>query len=364
MKKLVLRAIQMCICAAAVAFASTAQARVCGVTSTSSSGTATYDPFSSSGLTTTSLTLTLTRDNPSGGNRTDVVNFYLKGQDARSDNITISATSFTGSVNMTGLNQNVFFNFASAGPTISPIGQTAVGNHFLKISFTGNNAGSDTVNVTFDVTLPAGLDLTASQSLGFDVYYSCVDKSNNAETGTISNAAVFPISVKSGLQAYFTGQATSLGIDFGDVLNKTTVAVTGDPATYNKAGIINVRSSGPYSVSLHSQNNYRLTSSGGSPITPAQTLTYKVKFLGTLQSGVSGGPATQTDISQASCIRAGLVSNGVQLPLAVGLTEGASGASPAKLTSTYTDQLTITVTPLAAAPVGTTNCASLSGTFP
>jgi hypothetical protein len=146
---------------------------------------------------------------------------------------------------------------------------------------------------------------------------------------------VFPVTVLSALQASYVGAA----LDFGDVTAVTTASL---PGTYVRSGNIRVASSGAFEIKAHSQNNFRLVSSGGSSILPAQSLTYTANLVGQTKVGVSGNSPILTDISKV-CSRAGI--GGQLLPLTTTLTEGPMAASPTKVTSVYSDILTITVTP-------------------
>ena len=154
--------------AVALTGAAWAQAPICGLTGSPATATTfDYDPFNPSGLGTTTITLNLQRINQAGGAKTDAVRFILKAQNATADGTSIVPISAAGAVNATGLGLNIFYNFAAPLPILT--GTPTSGNRFLLVEFTGNNPASDTVQVTFNVTLPANLDLTASQNLAFDL---------------------------------------------------------------------------------------------------------------------------------------------------------------------------------------------------
>ena len=324
-----------------------AQAATCGITGSATAGTAYYDPFNPSGLAATTITLNLTRLNPAGGAKTDAVNFYLKAQSAAANGTSIVPTSVAIVGAVDGLNRNIFYNFSSAPPIVAPttVAPSAT-NRFLKLEFTGENAASDTAAVTFQVTLPANLDLNAVNNLAFDAIFACSTTGGGPktqQTGQISNAVVFPVVVLSALQASYVGPV----LDFGEVGDKTTGQVQGSPGTYTRSGDIRVASSAAYAISMTSTNNYRLTFPGGNPATPGQSLAYNASLLGITRNGVSGGPvAGQTAITK-TCARAGV--GGILLPVTVVLTEGGSLKTPAPA---YTDTLNVTVTPQIAAVVG------------
>jgi hypothetical protein len=324
-----------------------AQATTCGITGSATAGTAYYDPFNPAGLAATTINLNLTRVNGAGGQKTDIVNFYLKAQSAAANGTSLVPTNVAIVGGVEGLGLNIFHNFVSTPPTVAPTSVSPSGaNRFLKLSFTGNNAASDTAVVTFQVTLPANLDLNAVNSLAFDAIFACSTTGGGPgtqQTGQISNAVVFPVVVLSALQASYVGPV----LDFGEVGDKTTAQVQGSPGTYTRSGDIRVASSAAYAISMTSTNNYRLTFPGGNPATPGQSLAYNASLLGITRTGASGGPvAGQTAITK-TCARAGV--GGILLPVTVVLAEGGSLKTPAPA---YTDTLNVTVTPQIAAVVG------------
>lgn len=322
-----------------------AQSLTCGVTGSATAQAAIYDPFNPTGLGSTLITLNMLRLNPAGGGKTANISFYLTGQGPETNNVIVRPVSAVGDVNIYGTGQNIFYNFGTPGPllvlgTNSPVG-------YMAVAFTGNNASSDTFQVTFEVELPANLDIAASQNLAFDVNYICNGTGGGRPfqgSGTIPNALSFPIKVLSGLQASYSGHI----LDFGEIGDKTNLDIAGDPLTYTKSGWVNVRSSGPYSVSMVSQNNYRMTFPGGNLADPAQRLLYTATFAG--QSVDFADPSFTT----VTCQRAGLSVK--QLPLSVELDEGGQGKAPS---ADYQDIISITVAPLAAETVGGLNCPSL-----
>lgn len=211
---------------------------------------------------------------------------------------------------------------------------------------------SDTAVVNFQISLPANLDLNASTNLPFDAIFACSTTGGGSptqQTGQISNAVVFPITVLSALQASYAGTA----LDFGEVGDKTTVDVLAAPATYTTptANHVRVRSSGPYTVALTSQNGYKMTFPGGNLATPTHVLNYSLKFLG--QTRTAASPTFTT----VTCQRAGVpAAEADMLPVVATLKEGGQG----KLVSpTYSDQLTVTVTPLLSGAPSQQNCPAL-----
>jgi len=312
-----------------------------------------YDPFNPAGLAQTTVQLNLTRINGSGGQKTDIVSFYLKSTNSAADGTSIIPISVTGDVNTSGTGLEIFYDFAAAPPTVAPtsVNPTAA-NRFLKIEFTGNNAASDTAVVNFNIALPANLDLNASTNLPFDAIFACSTTGGGGptqQTGQITNAVQFPVTVLSALQASYAGTA----LDFGEVGDKTTAQVLGSPATYTTPNTnrVSVRSSGPYSVTLSSQNGYRLTYPGGNLGTANQVLNYKLLFLGQTRSNASPTFASVT------CQRAGVpASEADLLPVVATLLEGGFG----KLVSPdYADALTVTIAPLLSGAASQQNCPAL-----
>ncbi|MGB3845867.1 MAG: hypothetical protein WA940_08360 [Sphingopyxis sp.] len=334
-------------------FAGAVQAATCGIMGSATASPTLYDPFNPAGLATTNVQLNLTRINGAGGQKTDIVNFYLKSNSAAADGTIIIPTSVTVEGNTAGTGYDIFYDYSQAPPIVAPTSVIpSAANKFLKIEFTGNNVASDTAVVNFQISLPANLDLNASTNLPFDAIFACSTTGGGPQTqqtGQISNAVVFPITVLSALQASYAGTA----LDFGEVGDKTTVDVLAAPATYTTptANHVRVRSSGPYTVALTSQNGYKMTFPGGNLATPTHVLNYSLKFLG--QTRTAASPTFTT----VTCQRAGVpASEADMLPVVATLKEGGQG----KLVSpTYSDQLTVTVTPLLSGAPSQQNCPAL-----
>ena len=337
--------------------AAQAQTSTCGVTGSASAAPAVYDPFNPSGLASTTITLNLTRVNNSGGGDTRIVNFYLRANNATgtaADGASIVPTAVAGSASITGIGLNIFYNFNATPPIYAPTSAVpGGGNRFLKINFTGNNAGSDTAQVTFNVSLPANLSLNAQTSLAFDAIFACNiqgGKSSGLEqTGSFQNAVVFPVTVLSALRTYYAGTA----LDFGEIGNITTASLPGAPQKTSLGNYVFVQSSGAYSVTLSSQNAFKLKKPGAT--TAQDEIKYSLHFLGLDRNNTSTPVVNATAISR-SCVRATLSTVGNSLPIQATLEEGGSGKNPSP---TYADILTVTVTPLIYSDPGTFACASL-----
>lgn len=325
----------------AAALAGNAHAATCGIISSgTTSATVTYDPFNPTGLGSTSITLQLSRVNGSGGQKTDIVNFYLKAQNANANGTTVVANSVIVDGNSSGTGLDVFYDSTESPPVVAPTSvDPSSANKFLKIAFTGNNAASDFATVNFTVQLPPNLNLSNSATLSFDAIFACSTTGGGSptqQTGQISNAISFPIKILSALQASYAG--TDLA--FGEVGNATTTQVGATPANYRTSAdnYIRVQSSGPYKVTLTSGNAYRMTYPSGSLVTANQRINYSLKFLGLTRDETSTAAITRT------CTRAGV--GGAfedKLYLQATLREGGQGKVVAP---NYRDLLTVTIEPL------------------
>lgn len=261
--------------------------------------------------------------------------------------------SVAGSAAIEGIGLNIFYNYSTPAPTLLPITVSPTsGNRFLKINFTGNNAASNTAQVTFNVSLPANLNLNTIQNLAFDASISCNIQGGQANgstnTGTFANAVVFPVTVLSALRTYYAGAA----LDFGEI--GAIPAVPPSPVRTSPSNYIFVQSSGAYSVTFASQNAYKLKKPGAATVN--DEVRYSLKFLGNTVSNATNPTVNQTAISR-TCIRAGLATAGQQLPIQATLIDGGQNKNPSP---TYTDILTVTITPLAYNILGTDNCGSFT----
>ena len=354
------KALAMGLAATLASWAGTAQAQalICGITGSASAAPAFYDPFNPSGLVATTITLNLTRKTPaSGGEKTAVVNFYLRSSNSNANGASLVPTSVVIVGGVAGLNKNIFYNNPGSVPTVAPTSLNPIPpDNFLKLSFTGSNVASNTAQVTFQVTLPTALNLNAVSSLGFDAIFACSTTGGGSpteQTGFISNAVVFPITVLSALQASYAG----VPLDFGEIGTVTTTQVTATPASFSTpiSNHVRVQSSGPYQVDLSSANAFRLKHPSGSLTVPAETVQYNLKFLGQNRNFGSSPTPGATAITQ-TCARAGV---GIAFEDSLGiqgtLLEGGQGKTPSP---SYSDTLTVTVTPLAALTAAPIDCAT------
>jgi hypothetical protein len=351
-------AVMVGLASAGLATGAQAQNTPCGVTGSASAAPVVYDPFNPTGLASTNITVNLTRVNNSGGGDTRFVNFYLRANASTgtaADGTSIVPTSVIGQAAIEGIGLNIFHNYNGPFPTLplNPINGVPGGaNRYLEINFTGNNAGSDTAQVNFTVSLPANLNLNAVQTLAFDAFFTCNIQGGQANgstnTGTFPNAVVFPVTVLSALRTYYAGTA----LDFGEI--GAIPAVPLGPVRTNPANYIFVQSSGAYQVQLSSQNAFKLKKPGAATIN--DEVRYSLKFLGDTRSNSTNPTPGQTAIDH-TCIRAGLATAGQQLPIQATLVDGGQNKSPSP---TYTDFLTVTITPLAYNVGGVDNCGSFT----
>lgn len=330
-----------------------AQAATCGIMGSSTASPAIYDPFSPTGLASTSISLNLTRVNGSGGQKTNIVNFYLRSPTSAANGIQIIPRTAVVEGNVTGFNQNIFYNNPGTVPTVAPTSLNPIPpNNFLKIEFTGNNAASDIATVVFDVIFPANLNLNASTSLSFDAIFACSTTGGGSptqQTGSIPNAVTFPVTVLSALQASFAGTALNFG-EVGAVTNVMAPTTTTGTGNY-----IRVQSSGAYTVTLSSQNAFRLKHPTGSLAVPLERIAYSLKFLGQTRNNVTT-PALNGLAFNQQCARAGVGSAFEdKLYLLATLDEGGQGKTPS-LGGNYSDILTVTITPQSIATSYPTDC--------
>lgn len=343
---------------AILGWSSIAQAQTCGFTATASASGGVYDPFNPQGRTAT-ITLSLIRkDSPTNnGFKTAIVSFYLQSNTAAANGIQIIPTTVAVQGNHAFLpGQDIFYgtnepNKPFMGPptgSTNPVGANA----YLKIEFTGNDAASNPATVTFDVILPANLNINTSTTLPFDAVMRCTTTGGGPQTdqnGTVPNAISFPITVLSALQASFAGTA----LDFGEV---GTVTLAQAPTTTTGTGnYIRVQSSGAYIVTLASQNAYRLKHPTGSLAVPLERIAYSLRFLGQTRTNVSSPTTGVVSITQ-NCARAGVgAAFEDRLYLMATLGEAGQGKTPS-LGGSYQDILTVTITPQDIATTYLTDC--------
>jgi hypothetical protein len=288
----------------------------CGLTASGSfSPTITYDPFSASGISSVAATLTLTRVGDSN-DKTANARFYFTTPASTASGIVITTAS-------TGAANTLIYGppFAASPDLVNDTGAGIIHQWPAQ-------TGADTITLAANITVPAGVDLTAGPTIPFGIRYVCTGSGNVKAVNTpteITGAFTLNVKVLSALQASYAGPALA----FGEIGSVTTASLAGTPRVVS--GNVRVASSGPYTVAMTSSNNYRLRVGAS-----GDTIGYTAHFLG--QNRTNGSPTFTT----INCAKAGVA--GVNLPITATLTEGGSGKAPS---TSYVDVLTVTVTPFA-----------------
>ena len=302
-------------------------AGICGISGTTTASLGNYNPFTGSGINQVTVTMNLTRFRSANG-YTQHVDFYF----VQASGSPAYSIAYSGA--------NVLYTLP-ASHTLSVPFPPPSGTVFLDF---GGYFSPDTLTKQFVVSVPGGLDLNAGDPLVFDIRFVCDGLNGVTDVrspATLTDAMTIRINVLSALQASYAGPT----LDFGEIGSVTDLQA----GVHSVTGAVRVASSGPYTVSLSSANNYRMTFSGGNLGDPSQTIKYSTRFVGQTKSNAS--PTFTT----VACARAGV--GGRNLPVTVTLQEGGTSKMPSP---GYRDTLTITVTPLAM-PYGggTANCTSL-----
>ena len=314
---------------------------MCGVTGTATApASITYDPFSPTGLSEVTVPLVLRR------NRGVIL--------GRTNEVSLILTSPSGAppLDITYQGYRVLYPEGSTAGrprslTSKDNGAGAAGE--IRYDF-GNLFASDlSTALNLRVTVPPGTDLSAGEPILLDMLYICSGEGGmqsvsvpTRETGAVR----INVNTVSALQAYYAGSA----LDFGEIGDATTATVLAAPDRYttSAANTLRVRSSGPFEVRVRSQNDFKLTFSGGNLADTAQTIRYSARFLGQdVTSNASFGTKT--------CARAGIAGEAGTLPLRATLKEGGSAKTPA---TNYADTISITFTPIISA-ASAVNCAGL-----
>jgi len=263
---------------AAASLACSAQAQVvgkttCGLATQNVVATFYYDPFNPVPISNQTVTLPLNRfvKTEHGAAKTQQVNFYFT-QPTGSPNFVITSSAAPGV-------SNLLYNQSTPGvgggaPTLDETSQI---NGALNINF-GGAAQPDIISLPVNISIPPGLDLWYGLTVSFGIVYQCKGTGGLSSEDTnvyLANAILMPVKVLSALQANYAGPA----MDFGDVKQ---AGATGHPfanfqAPISGPGEINVRSSGPYDVTLTSANNFTMVNGAGGP---ANSIQYKLHFLG------------------------------------------------------------------------------------
>lgn len=328
----------------------------CGIMGNASVASTVYDPFNPLGLTVANVSLTLTRINGGGGEKTDIVNFYLTDDTGRSNGVQVIPRTTAVAGQVLGLGYDIFYDSGESPlPTVSPTSiDPSATNRFLKIIFTGNNKDSDTAVVNFDVIVPAETSLNANNGdLYFTAKFGCSTTGGGGQTqqtGELTNTVRFPIRVLSALRATYSGAA----LDFGEIGN--IEAAQASSTKTPDSNYIRVESTGPYKVTWSSANAYRLLNQNYTLASagPAELIKYRLGFM-----GISKGNEAPTE-AQRTCPSAGLkTAFEDKLRLQATLDEAGKGKTPSG-TRNYSDEITVTIEPLAYDAPSGTDCSTIA----
>lgn len=313
------------------------------VSASQASGTIVYDPFGATGVQQVNLNLTVTR-NQNSGNKGQWYNFILTSP--------VVPAGMTVSANIGGTTYSNILYSEGAIPSGLPT-LTATNLSGQALADFGGAAQPNTMNISMQVTIPPGTDLSAAKDISFNIVYVCKGTGGSDSVSspvTLANAATINIDTLSALRTYYAGE----DLNFGEIGQVTTASLASTPVRTAITNYISVLSSGAYNVGLSSQNGFLLKNGGG---TANDQIAYQLKFLGNVYSNVTA-PPSPTAIRD--CQRASLTTAN-QLYLQAGLLEGGTGKNPSP---NYTDTLTVTVTPNINTDIGSVNCATLSGFLP
>lgn len=303
-----------------------------------------YDPFGTQGLQQVPVTLTLTRATGNGGAKTQEVYFVLT-QPTGGPNIQVLATVPGGSTYT-----NVLYYENQVPPNLPVISNIAQGQ--IAYIF-GGAAQPDTVQVNILVTIPPNTDLSAGSPISLGIRYVCRGTGGMADVTTPanqSNAVTIDVHVLSALRTFYAGTT----MDFGEVGSISTASLALTPVRTSPSNYVSVLSSGAYSVTLASANAFLLKKPGAT--TANDQLAYKLKFLG-LEATNAANPIGGSVAITRSCKRASIDLPGNQLYIQGTLEEGGQGKNPSP---SYSDVLTITVTPLIGSDPGIAFCGTYS----
>jgi len=189
--------------------------------------------------------------------------------------------------------------------------------------------------VAMAIRIPAGTEIDPGETLlQFDVKYLCNHDDERTERGYNNRGFTIALPVSSAVQASLVGTEP----DFGEIGMLSDIDVAGaPPSTTERRHYLRVASTGPYEVSVVSQNGWRMPAAGAPTGNAAERIAYRYELLD--QELDSSRPNFTPVICEASGV------SGENIRLTATLTEGGQGKLPSP---GYRDIITITVTPLAA----------------
>jgi hypothetical protein len=182
-----------------------------------------------------------------------------------------------------------------------------------------------------------------SYTAEFDVKYRCdYGFLFSPDQGNLYRGFSIRFEVANAVQASLVGTEP----DFGEIGTLSNLDVAGaPPSVTQRRHWMRVASNGPYEVNVVSQNNWRMTASGGPTANAGERIHYRYELLGqTLDSG-------RPNFTPVRCQASGL--SGENITLTANLAEGGQGKLPSPF---YRDTVTITITPLAFGVIGTQRC--------
>ena len=311
-------------------FASAANAQVvgksvCGLATQNVMATIFYDPFNPApnGAGTNTFNLVLNRfvKTDNGPAKTQIVNFYFTEQ-PNGPHFVITSTAASGVTNLLYLQGTP--GTGGGAPVLDP---TAPSTGAINVNF-GGASQPDTQSIPFTIQVPAGLDVS-NGLISLGIVYQCKGTGGlDSESSNVylPNAIQFPIKILSALQANYAGPA----LDFGNVQGATSANFATFVAPNPGPGEVDVRSSGPFDVTLASQNNFMMNDGATGA---ANNIAYQLHFLGQTVSST-------TAFNEVHCSRAG-VAIGEQLPIQARLAQAAN----ANTVANYSDTVVVTITP-------------------
>jgi hypothetical protein len=225
------------------------------------------------------------------------------------------------------------------GPSLNPGLDDA---NEIDLAFAASGAVSSG-RVEMQLRIPAGTAIEPGTfEHVFDVKYLCDYLDGRSDRGTINRGFSVYLSVNGSVQASLVGTEP----DFGEIgmLSDTDVAAAG-PSVNMRRHYLRVAGTGPYSVDVRSQNNWRMTATGAPTSNAAERIAYRYELLG--QEVDSSRPNFTTVRCQAS----GLA--GENIAMTATLTQGGLGKVPSPV---YRDIITISIAPLATWVTDTQRC--------
>jgi hypothetical protein len=225
------------------------------------------------------------------------------------------------------------------GPSLNP-GLNDAGEIDLAFAASG---GLNSRTVEMQLRIPAGTAIEPGTfEHVFDVRYLCDYLDGRSDRGTVNRGFSIYLSVNGSVQASLVGTEP----DFGEIgmLSDTDVAAAG-PSVNMRRHYLRVAGTGPYSVDVRSQNNWRMTATGAPTSNAAERIAYRYELLG------QEVDSTRPNFTTVRCQASGLA--GENIAMTATLTQGGLGKVPSPV---YRDIITISIAPLATWVTDTQRC--------